>query len=77
MGFIQGVYYLGFNQIPKTNPTLLVSFSAGNLCHPVAGRFAGLVKSGQIVRSSKCRRVISNVFKSGGPPDGGNSSFHW
>ena len=51
----------------------LWSVSAGMSCHPVAGS----IKVGQISRSSKCRRVISNVFKSGRPPDGGNSFSHW
>ena len=30
MSFIQGVYYLGFNQIPKTNPAIL--WATNNLC---------------------------------------------
>lgn len=45
---------------------------AGISCHPVRG-FLNL----QIVQSSKCNSVMSNVFESGGLREAGNNVSHW
>ena len=49
----------------------LASVSAGMLRHPVEG-----ADRWQISRSSKCKRVMSNSFESGGLPEEGNNFSH-